>query len=157
LLLECRHADDLNRRLAGHALLAYPPFLLAVFDSAGVLQLHTWDGRARTTRLLSDEDRPISTSSFAPDQVLPQRRKRLAQMKEQFGGINAQMLEAFHKSRDERGGAFSVCMDRDDARTVSFSRIRVDADVAEFIYASRLPDGSFEESVCVQLPRARHG
>jgi hypothetical protein len=49
------------------------------------------------------------------------------------------LLASYHSSHSQKGGAYSVCMHRADAATVSFSRIRVTPEQVEFHYTPGAP------------------
>jgi hypothetical protein len=51
------------------------------------------------------------------------------------------MLSAFHHSRDDLGGPYSVTMTRPDALTVSFSMVTIGTKRVSFYYQPRHSDG----------------
>lgn len=59
-----------------------------------------------------------------------------------------------HKSHEPSRSAFSICMHRDDAKTVSFSHIRVDASSVNFSYTDGAPCET-EANPSVLLPLKR--
>ena len=76
-------------------------------------------------------------------------------MSEQNGGVTADMLENFHFSRDPRGGPYSVCMQREDAETVSFTHVAVTTREIQMFYLSRkhlAPGRVGGERVALALP-----
>lgn len=79
---------------------------------------------------------PVSSSGFRPDLVIPTRISRYKQMLEESGLKNPDrdFSYAYHASKDAKGGAYSVCMEREDARTVSFTHISVDQNLAILYY-----------------------
>jgi hypothetical protein len=102
----------------------FNPFHLALVDATGRNALVTWDG-ARLS--VAGQVRPfMTTSSFCPEEVA---RAREAQFNELAPGAwpAPAALEAFHRSTNPRGGAWSVWMDRADACTRSMIRIDVSA------------------------------
>ncbi len=150
-LMQCRSAQELAALAAGRACERYAPFLLLAFGPDGVRQVR-WDGQRAEVLTLSDADRPVSTSSFDTARVLARRRACYAGQ----AGANPEPdeLERFHFSEDPLGGPWSVCMTRDDARTVSFSRVRVASDQVSMDYQARDTDAAWATRISVALPRA---
>lgn len=115
----------------------YRPFLLAAFGVDGAGLLFRWDGRALERQSLADTRLPVTTSSFRTADVLAARRRKFESFVASFGGVTDDMLRAFHHSRDEQGGAFSVTMTRPDAQTVSFSMVTIGPERIIYYYQSR--------------------
>lgn len=149
-----RHTDwmsrgDIIRRLAIHSSLPnvennfslidlgqYKPFRLYVLDRSGKSVFFTWDGQ----KVLKEYDiiTPRSSSSYKPEMVRKARKnlflsKKLSESKDRQAYID------FHKSHEPGKSAYSVCMHRDNASTVSFSHIVVDAQRVAFAYADGSP------------------
>lgn len=120
---------------------AYRPFLLAVIGTGEQGFLIRWNGTQLSRTSIREIGLPLTTSSFQTAEVLASRRAKFHALAEQMGGVSDAMLEAFHRSRDSRGGAHSVTMTRPDARTVSFSVLSVDREAVSFQYAERPPTG----------------
>jgi len=109
------------------ALEAYRPFLLLVLAPRQEPRLWCWNGR----NLESETPQmPVTTSSFDPERVVAHRRAMFTRVQG----------EAYHVSHDPAGGAYSVCMTRADAQTVSFSHIIVGPEQIEFEYKSLAPE-----------------
>jgi hypothetical protein len=53
--------------------------------------------------------------------------------------MNPALLSDFHRSHRPSRSAYSACMHRTDAETISFSRITVEADSIEFHYYPHAP------------------
>ena len=53
--------------------------------------------------------------------------------------MTPQVLDAFHRSHWPDRGPYSPCMHREDAVTVSYTRIRVDVDAVELTYVDGSP------------------
>lgn len=140
-------APEVREALARTDLHRYPAFVLLAFDPRTAVCLH-WDGRALRSEALTDERRPISTSSFDTDEVLRERRARYDALVGR-GDSEPEALLRFHRDTIPRGGAYSVWMERADAWTVSFSRVTVEPGEIRFLYQSR--DAS--PPVVVSCPR----
>lgn len=125
---------EVTRRMRHLRAEDYHPFLLLALDPGGTTRLHRWDGRHVDVRDLGEDDLPLTTSSFDTRTVLAHRSALFRRVRETAHGLTLEALERYHDSRDSRGGAYSVLMTRDDAQTVSFSRITVDPRRIEFHY-----------------------
>ena len=111
----------------------YRPFtLLAFAPSHGAApRAFTWDGAGLHAKPAPTP--PISSSSVETAGVLASRAAHFRQLGPH---PEAPALEAYHRSHQPERGAFSVCMHRPDARTVSLSRIDVDAERVAIRYGA---------------------
>lgn len=102
-----------------------------------VLRLR-WDGETLREEDLSEGPPLISSSAHDPRNVVA---GRLAQHSAISGGgpLDAAAMLAFHRSHRPVRGARSVCMHRPDARTVSYSQLRVASGELSFRYAAGAP------------------
>jgi hypothetical protein len=113
----------------------YRPFLLLALP---VPRLWRWNGKQLTNEV---PQQPVTTSSFDKANVIRARQAR-------FHEIQG---EPFHLTGAD---AYSVCMTRPDARTVSYSHITVTVEEIDFEYRPRLDDDTgFAEPVRVVYPR----
>jgi hypothetical protein len=132
--LDAIHLDD------------FKPFLLALFAPNQSVVLCIWDGISR--RIQKDNIAlPISSSSFDTENVIRRREQEILQLQAGNQRFDETLLTAYHGSHSEKGGAYSVCMHRADAETVSFSRVRVTPKQAEFHYTPGAPCATKESTV----------
>lgn len=118
-----------------HDLPAYRPFHLLLMSPAGAAS-GTWSGRE--LRWQTQPPRTLlSTSSFETESVLKERRAAYARFLADDDSDEAH--RAFHASHDPERSAFSVCMHRDDARTVSYTEVFVDDESVELAYGGDAP------------------
>lgn len=143
-LLPAATPDAVAARLCEQRLTAYQPFLLLIFALDQPVWLFTWNRQLLQWRELAERDLPLLTSSSSGPEVVAQRRACFRQYQELAGGWSAEMLRDFHASHVPAAGAFSVCMHRAEAHTVSFSHLAVTAGVVRFHYQPGSP--------CSQLP-----
>ncbi|MBU0678671.1 MAG: NRDE family protein [Verrucomicrobia bacterium] len=129
----------------------YRPFLLFAVDRKLNAYTVSWDGSVLSPGEDSFPARPISTSSFSTNEVIEARMKLFDHMAAKHGGISSDWLSGYHASHLPSRSAFSVCMHRDDARTVSFSHIIVDTEQIEFRYFGCSPCEA-EEPLTATLP-----
>jgi hypothetical protein len=92
-----------------------------------------WDGK----RLTSLPTGPIpmhSTSSYLSTEVLAERAERFRQIVEEK---NPDSHTAFHRQHDANRPAHSVWMEREDAWTVSLTRLDLTYSLAQMTYENR--------------------
>lgn len=135
-LMNCVSSAAAVQRLAHEALAQYRPFLLLVFELQQRFFIIEWNGRAMQTRQLKSVDLPVTSSSFNTTEVVSCRRKNFAKLRVK---TDRPALIAFHRSHIPERGAFSVCMHRAEAATVSFTHIRVTTTGAELCYSPFSP------------------
>ena len=132
----------------------YAPFTLLTLALDQQPQGFQWDGKTLETLSIKS---PMTSSSVAFDSVYTARHNNFALLGQ---APDADQLLAFHQShqpfnqtgkhslsdkyqREENGltiqGELSVCMHRDDAKTVSFSHIQVTDEKATFSYLDGSP------------------
>lgn len=124
-----RTPADVAARLGDEELTEYQPLLLLALAPNQRPHLLRWDGAELSLDI--NPKQPVTTSSFDTATVVARRQVMYSTTRG----------EAFHLSRDERGDAYSVCMTRDDAQTVSFSHITVSPGSITFRYRARDGDG----------------
>lgn len=132
-LATATHPEEVRQRLERGDLGTYRPFTLVVFFPGQQPQIHAWDGNRLA--LPRTAVAPLASSSFDPVGIGDARRRAWAR----FLGDRPPSLErclAFHRSHDPERGAYSPCMHREDAATVSFSWIRVEPQTVSFAYAA---------------------
>ena len=141
LVLECASADSVlgvRERVTGAEMSCYRPFDLAAFAVTSEPLLHTWNGERLEVRPLTSGDRPLASSGLDPIGVARTRRA-LFELALRQSPENSETFTRLHASHQPDRGSYSVCMHRDDAQTVSYSRIRVGQGMARFAYADGPP------------------
>ena len=120
---------------------ASAPFTLAALEPGHPAAVLEWD-RSKKTLLFQDADPyMLTSSSFDPEGVRLNRQKEYSRVQDGEG------LFAFHRSHAPARGAYSTCMHRADAQTVSFSWIQVSRKETDFFYIPGAP--------CEKLPGMR--
>jgi hypothetical protein len=139
-----RHAVD---RLVARDLTPFQPFIAVGLDIEGVT-LVEWDGTSAQIRDVEDPGLVMTTSSFDPDGVTQSREGvfALAQPPTLEG------LRATHRSHQPERSAYSVCMHREDAATLSLTEVSVAPESVEMRYAHG-PSCQAETMDSVMLPR----
>lgn len=151
-LMGCRSGAAVRERLARAGLQLYQPFDLLALCPGEPSLLATWTGRQVSFESEVEPLMPLVSSSFRRAEVAGGRRDLLTRMAADAGGITTDVLLDFHRSHEPEPGPRSVCVHREDAATVSFSRVRVTAHEVELTYRPQSPcsDAAAET---VSLPR----
>jgi len=114
------------------------PFRLIAVDGNGVQVLRS-DSRSLTTKRHTVNRAPLFTSSSLGDDMVEEARQNLflAMLRK---GPNPQKQDSFHCHRWPSQPHLSVCMERDDARTVSYSIVSVGQDAISLLYHDGPPN-----------------
>lgn len=137
-LAGARTAGEAMERLARAELSRYSAFTLAALEPGRRAAMAEWDGAAVRVRDDGDDRLPLSSSSFDAAGV---RVKRRAEFERITGGQcdDAARLFRFHESHGQEADAYSPCMHRADAETVSFSWVKVTPGEVSFFYTPAAP------------------
>ncbi|HKD04625.1 MAG TPA: NRDE family protein [Bryobacteraceae bacterium] len=111
----------------------FAPFTLALLGPHQPAALVNWDGSRKTVGFQDEPCFMLTSSSFDSEAV---RASRQAEFR---GLVDAEFLARFHGSHIPARGAYSTCMHRPDAETVSFSRIHVSERDTDFFYSPAAP------------------
>ena len=113
-------------RLRAAGLAAFAPFRLFVGAAAVPPRVFTWNGVALTTRRLDPRVGFLTSSSWNPRAVIPARHARFRAFLRAHRSPSRGDLVAFHNdASDARGGAWAICMSREEACTVSMTVVEV--------------------------------
>jgi hypothetical protein len=151
LVLELADAADpreVAARLSMSDLEVYAPFQLLAVGADGTSLLASWQ-RGNLEQLANDEVPGLLVSSaYRVDAVRASRAALLERSRSAVADAAAllEVHEQFHTSHEPERGAFSPCMHRDDARTVSYTRVRVASDRAVLDYRAGPPCRSTEHT-----------
>lgn len=138
-LLDCLTVSQVGGRVLGADLSRYRPFTMAVLTPDEPALLVRWADGRKSFDAAGDAAMPLTSSSHRGDEVSAARRSLFRRMVDESGVVTPEFLREFHRSHEPERGAFSVCMHRDDAATVSFSHVKVDGRVIEFSYQPLSP------------------
>jgi hypothetical protein len=138
-LIDAPSAEEALGRLGREDLRPFRPFLLTAFAVDGTAVLASWLGHSLSREALDDDAQPLVSSAFDTAQVRTRRIELFRRMRQELAAEPAELHLAFHASHVPRRGAYSPCMHRPDAATVSFSRVRVASPRVEFHYAPHAP------------------
>jgi len=127
----------------------YRAFRMFIIEPSGQNCLCVWDGhQARVERNVFS---PKSSSSVDAQHVKTLRKELFKDI-----GLNAskdtQQFLNYHASHSPNRSQESVCMHRDDAKTVSLSHVRVSQTELDFAYADGSPcEASLDEGLTIKL------
>lgn len=152
-LADCRSGEEVAERLNKTSLEKFQPFTLLTLTPNEDTLIVQWNGSACAIDREGDARMPLTSSSFDSGNVIETRKQLFSELPLP-AGINTEVLRGFHRSHDPAPGAYSVCLHRPDAETVSFSHVKVDSDRVTFTYHPNAPcrEGKAEIQI---LPRAR--
>lgn len=113
----------------------YAPFRLLLLEPRKEPKGVVWNGQ---TLALDSPSAPLISSSFDPEGAGQFRHRLFAELCAAKARHNSEDLLAFHASHGGPASAYSPCMHRDDAETVSFTSIRVDSQI-QLQYSAAAP------------------
>lgn len=136
-LLSATCQGEVCERLRRRDLSEFAPFTLAVFDTRVPAVTLEWSGEELA--ICGEPRAPLVSSSFDRAGVVFSRRWEFARMVSASSKLSAAVLSAFHESHAHGPSAYSACMHRPDAQTVSFTRVRVTRSKATMSYMPAAP------------------
>jgi Transport and Golgi organisation 2 len=122
----------------------FAPFTLLVLEPGRSAVVAEWNGEDLTVDPAGDAHVPLTSSSCDAAGVRRFRRNEFAQRvgpaaSSDLTPGDPALLYWFHASHGSAPDAYSPCMHRDDAETVSFSWIIVSRDEVRFLYSPASP------------------
>ena len=145
-LMDAPSVQEAVARISSDVFTPYRAFILLIFGRNECPQRLLWDGSSLVVDDLEPPMQPITTSSFNPEEVTSRRMTAFSKLVT-LNSPSAAELAAFHRHREE-DDAYSVCMSRPDALTVSFSRVKVSPEGVRFKYYS---DGPGQNSSAYEM------
>lgn len=117
----------------------YSPFTAVALETGRPALVLRWDGAKRSVLDDGEACMPLTSSSFDAAGAQVHRRMEFRRLLAQTGRLDSQLLHLFHASHGNALGPLSACMHREDAETVSFTRITVDALAVRMDYSPAAP------------------
>jgi hypothetical protein len=149
-LADCRSQEDAHSRFERLDPAAYPPFTVAVLAPGKPSLLLHWTGRDSLVERNGEAAMPLISSSFDPRGVEVYRKRLFNTLAAKHGRVDLKLLLEFHASHAPTPSAYSPCMHRDNALTVSFSKVAVADGVIEFVYFPIPPCARREREVTAE-------
>ncbi len=117
----------------------FAPFrLVSVFREDRLITEMNWDGHA-VTRQLFPWERGHWFSSSASDELAAQERGLTCEAAARQWPASQSWVRRLHRSHTPQAGAFSVCVHREDASTVSYTEVSVDESSLRMSYLAGNP------------------
>ena len=129
-LLPLPSVTSIYRYMSEADLAPFPPFTVVALETGRPTVLIEWNALRKSVQVQTAPRGLLTSSSFDTETVRKRRQYEHSR--------TAQPLE-FHHSHGPSPSAYSPCMHRPDASTVSFSWIRVSERVATFYYTPAAP------------------
>ena len=132
-------ADECSLWLRQLDLSPYAAFTLLMLEPKAPAVVAQWNGD--TVRLDRDAEglMPLTSSSYDGDAVCAHRTGEFERRRASAGRVDSGLLYWFHASHGRQADAYSPCMHRADAQTVSFSWVTVTAREVRFFYSPDAP------------------
>lgn len=131
----------------------FAPFVLLILEPGQPAAVAEWRNEVLSVDPAGDTRMPLTSSSYDPDGVRRFRLDEFARRAESASCVDSTLLYEFHSSHLAAADAYSPCMHRDDAETVSFSWVTVTRDEIRFLYSPAAPCRHSQSAQQV-LPRA---
>ena len=138
-LIWAQSADECIFRLKQLDLTCFAPFTVVFLQAQTPAIVAEWDGANTTIVPSGDSLMPLTSSSYDAEGAQKARRDEFERHAIAFGQVDPAVLYAFHNSHRDSPDAYSPCMHRADAETVSFSWVAVTEDEIRFIYLAGPP------------------
>ena len=117
---------DAEALLGGSELARYLPFrLVALFSSAEQVFEWVWDSRRLTSIEHGWQSRHWFSSGISDEEATRTRSRVFDSAWDESDAGERDWLRRVHRSHGEIAGAFSVCVHRDDAGSVSYTEVSV--------------------------------
>ncbi len=131
--------SELEAALRSRPLASYRPFTLAGVASGGVPQLYDWDGRRLTHSVVAEPGLVRASSGSNQVEAEQVRGELFRAAGAEAGGLTAASLGRLHRSHLPQKGPLSICMHREEAKTVSLSLITVNEKQISIFYLDGSP------------------
>lgn len=116
------------------------PFrLIAIFASTKQVYEWIWDGRKLSVIELGWQSRHWFSSGISDEQATRSRSQVFESGWKQPNAGERDWLRRVHRSHGETAGAFSICVHRDDAASVSYTEVSVNRSEIAMSYSAGSP------------------
>jgi Transport and Golgi organisation 2 len=117
----------------------FSAFSLVILEPGRSAIVTQWDGEELAVDPSGDAHMPLTSSSYDAEGVRRSRLSEFASRVSPARTFDPALLYWFHSSHGEEPDAYSPCMHRSDAATVSFSWVIVTRDAIRFLYSPGAP------------------
>ena len=136
-----RSVEEARQQLMGLGISRFTGFTLAALEPRQPASLFEWDGERLTHSNNAEHRMPLTSSSFDSEVVQVKRHQQFS-TRARARNLDAGLLFEFHRSHglpNGKASAYSTCMHRPDAHTVSFTWIDVTESDVRFFYSPAAP------------------
>src|SRR6266540_3927425 len=154
-LIDCHTRSQTRSRIEQINMAHFRPFNLLILEPEQPSLLTHWTGHERLSETDGESTMPLISSSRDPTGVRLTRRRHFNSLLMEAGEVDDHLLDRFHSSNFPAASAYSTCMHRDDARTVSFSKVNVSRDRIEFFYHANSPCAGAQANNRFEIVMAR--
>jgi len=146
--------DDFASRLLREPLRDLSPFrLVALWADSKSGALATWDGDRLRLDKLEAQIGILCSSGLGDERAEEERGRVWREHRAATEDWGPSAHRAFHRSHDPEPTAWSVCMHRSEAETMSFAEVEIDATTGVLSYVAGAPCAG-GRPVELRLPRA---
>jgi hypothetical protein len=141
-LAGAKSLEEVRRQVSKEDLGSFASLKLVALTPARPAFLFEWDGWHFTSTENAEHRMPLTSSSFDAEGVQEKRRQEFSERLSTGRKLDADLLFEFHRSHGLRlhnPSAYSTCMHRSDAETVSFTWIQVSKSDVQFFYSPAAP------------------
>jgi hypothetical protein len=138
-LITAHSADSGTAHLLQMDVSLYAPFTMLLLEPSRLARVIEWDGSRLNETPSDSHAMPLTSSSYDPSGVRERRRREFTRRVESRPHIHPAELYRFHSSHGPQAGAYSPCMHRVDAETVSFSWVIITPTEIRFFYSPAAP------------------
>ncbi len=131
--------EEIAKRMDRTDPVRFAPFRLLALEPDRAAWLFEWSGSTVTLDPDAGRRMPLTSSSFESEAVAASRQAVFRNHRSERKALSRDALEYFHSGHNPAPGAYSVCMHRPDARTVSCSRVTVGASDVRLDYSADSP------------------
>jgi hypothetical protein len=150
-MMDCGTTAEARARLDEIRVERFRPFVLVVLGFRTPGWCARWDGRELSVS--ESIESPLISSSFFTEEVRASRETVFETLREEIPQDAIKRHLSFHRSHRPRRGAHSPCMHREDAQTVSMTRVTVTADNCRLQYWGSAPCRATTAGPALELPR----
>jgi hypothetical protein len=115
------------------------PFTVLLLQPGTPAIIGAWNGEYVDVNRSAESHMPLTSSSYDPNGASEIRRHEFQRLTAAAGLVDVPLLYAFHSGHGPAPSAYSPCMHRPDAETVSFSHIAVTPKEIRFSYWPTAP------------------
>jgi len=137
-LLDCLEVQQVKSRINDLHLSRFRPFSLLALSCSETPALVEWTGSKYTFTHDVDSRVPLTSTSLTEPGIATERQRQFVALTA-ARGLNEGALDYYHRSHLPERSPSSVCMHRDEAATVSMSKVTVSNREILFEYESGSP------------------